>query len=120
MNFATFKGLAFTDIIADNVGARGFILGSPQPVDQVDPNAVTGRLFMDEKALGKPVPGRAALGDQWKALSWSINNVLENGGEIKKGMVVITGSLGRMYPGKPGSYKAVYTGGLKDVAFTIE
>ncbi len=120
LNFATFKGLAFTDIIADNVGARGFILGNPKNVDKVDPNGVTGQLFMDGKALGGAVPGRAALGDQWKALSWSLNNVLAKGGEIKKGMVVITGSLGRMYPGKPGSYKAVYTGGLDPLAFTIE
>lgn len=120
LNFATFKGLTFMDIIADNVGARGFILGSPTPVDQVDTNAVTGQLLMNGKALGKPVPGRAALGDQWKALSWSLNNVLENGGQLNKGMVVITGSLGRMYPGKPGDYKAVYTGGLEDVLFTIE
>jgi len=120
LNFATFKGLAFTDIIADNVGARGFILGNPMNADKVDPNGVTGQLFMDEKALGKAVPGRAALGDQWKALSWSLNNVLAKGGEIKKGMVVITGSLGRMYPGKPGSYKAVYTGGLDNLEFTIQ
>jgi 2-keto-4-pentenoate hydratase len=120
LNFATFKGLAFTDIIADNVGARGFILGNPQPVDKVDPNQVTGQLFMDGKALAPAVPGRAALGDQWKALSWSLNNVLANGGEIKKGMVVITGSLGKMYPGKPGSYKAVYTGGLDNLAFTVQ
>ncbi len=120
LNFATFKGLAFTDIIADNVGARGFMLGNPKKVDQVDPNGVTGQLFMNGKALGKAVPGRADLGDQWKALSWSLNNVLANGGEIKKGMVVITGSLGRMYPGKPGSYKAVYTGGLDDLAFTVQ
>ena len=120
LNFATFKGLAFTDIIADNVGARGFILGNPQPVDKVDPNQVTGQLFMDGKALAPPVPGRAALGDQWKALSWSLNNVLANGGEIKKGMVVITGSLGKMYPGKPGSYKAVYTGGLDNLVFTVQ
>ena len=35
-------------------------------------------------------------------------------------MVIITGSLGRMYPGKPGSYKAVYTGGLDNLAFTVQ
>ena len=75
---------------------------------------------MNGEELGKPVPGRAAMGDQWKALSWTLNNILKNGGEIKKGMVVITGSLGRMYPGKPGNYKAVYTGGLDDISFTIE
>jgi len=120
LNFATLKELAFTDIIADNVGARAFILGAAQPAIKVDPNAVTGQLFADEKALGQSVPGRAALGDQWKALSWMLNNVLANGGELKKGMVVITGSLGPMYPGKPGSYKAVYTGGLENLSFSIE
>ena len=120
VNFATFKGLLFTDIIADNVGPRGYILGNPQPMDKVDPNQVTGQLFMDGQALGKAVPGTAALGDQWKALSWSLNNVLANGGELKKGMFVITGSLGKMYPAKPGSYKAVYTGGLDEISFNVQ
>lgn len=120
LNFATFKGLKFTDIIADNVGARGFILGQGQAAAKVDPNQVTGQLFLNGQALGDSVPGRAALGDQWKALAWTINNILAQGGHIKKGMVVITGSLGRMYPGKPGSYKAVYTGGLEEIAFMIQ
>ena len=120
LNFATFKGLAFTDIIADNVGARGYLLGKERPIDKVEPNTVTGQLFMNEKAMGPAVPARAALGDQWKALSWALNNVLANGYEIKKGMVVITGSLGKMYPGKPGSYKAVYTGGLDNLEFTVQ
>ena len=120
LNFATFKGLAFTDIIADNVGARGYLLGKERSIDKVEPNTVTGQLFMNEKAMGPAVPARAALGDQWKALSWALNNVLANGYEIKKGMVVITGSLGKMYPGKPGSYKAVYTGGLDNLEFTVQ
>ncbi len=120
LNFATFKGLSFTDIIADNVGARGYLLGKERPIDKVEPNTVTGQLFMNEKAMGPAVPARAALGDQWKALSWALNNVLANGYEIKKGMVVITGSLGKMYPGKPGSYKAVYTGGLDNLEFTVQ
>ena len=54
------------------------------------------------------------MGDQWKALSWALNN----GGDTKKGIGVITGSLGRMHPGKPGSDKAVYTGGPDNLAFT--
>jgi 2-keto-4-pentenoate hydratase len=120
LNFATLSDLTFQDLIADNVCARNFILGNPTPRDQVNPNAVTGQLFMDGEALDEPVSGRAALEDQWKALSWTINNVLENGGQLKKGMVIITGSLGRMYPGKPGDYKVIYTGHLDNLEFSIK
>lgn len=120
LNFDTMSGLTFKDLIADNVCARGFILGNPTPKDHVNPNAVTGQLFMNGEALGEPVSGRAALEDQWQALSWTINNVLKKGGQLKKGMVIITGSMGRMYPGKPGEYKAVYTGDMDNLEFTIK
>jgi len=118
--FATMKGLAPVDLVASNVGARGYILGKPMDLKGIDVNAVTGKLMMNGKDLGKAVPGRAALGDQWKALAWAINNARAHGGLAKKGMFVITGSLGPLYPGKPGSYQAVYTGGLSEIAFTIK
>jgi 2-keto-4-pentenoate hydratase len=35
-------------------------------------------------------------------------------------MVIITGSLGRMYPGKPGDYKVIYTGHLDNLEFSIK
>ncbi len=120
LNFATFKGLTVADIVADNVGARGFILGKPVSPRGIDVNTVTGRLFRDGKPLGPPVPGKAALGDQWKALAWTLNNVLKTGGEVKKGMVVITGCLGRMNPGRPGSYRALYSGGLGELSFKVK
>lgn len=120
LNFASMKGLTFHDIVAANVGARGYIVGKAQPLAQVDVNAVTGQLFMNGKPLGKAVPGRAALGDQYKALAWVINNAMENGMQVKSGMLVITGSLGPMFPGKPGAYKAVYTGGLGEIEFSVK
>lgn len=118
--FATFKGLTFEDIVAANVGARAVVLGKAVDPAKVDVNRVTGQLFYNGKSLGPAVPGKAALGDQWKALAWTVNNVLAHGGQVKKGMVIITGSLGRMYPAKPGSYKAVYTGGLGELAFQVK
>lgn len=118
--FKSMKGLVPADLVAINVGARGYILGKAVDPAKVDPNKVTGKLVYKGKDMGKAVPGRAALGDQWKALAWTINNVRKHGGLVKKGMFIITGSLGRLYPGKPGSYKAVYTGGLEDIAFTIK
>ena len=119
LNFETFKGLTFADIVADNVGARAFILGKPISPQGIDVNKVTGQLFMNGKPLGKPVPGRAALGNQWKALAWVLNNVIKTGGLPQKGMVVITGCLGRMNPGKPGAYKAVYGGGVGESGFQV-
>ena len=118
--FATFKGLTFEDIVAANVGARAVVLGKALDPAKLDVNRVTGRLFYNGKPLGPAVPGKAALGDQWKALAWTVNNVLQHGGEVKKGMVIITGSLGRMYPARPGAYKAVYTGGLGELAFRVK
>jgi len=120
LNFATFKGLTFADIVAANVGARKVILGGEMPLGDMDLNAVTGQLIKDGKPLGAPVPGKAALGDQWEALAWCLNNLLKTGGLPKKGQVIITGSLGRMYPGAPGEYQAAYTGGLGGISFTIK
>ncbi len=118
--FASLKGLIPADLVAINVGARGYVLGKPVDPKAVKVNAVTGKLVWNGKDLGKPVPARAALGDQWKALAWTINNVRKHGGLVKKGMFIITGSLGPLRPGKPGSYKAVYTGGLGEIAFTVK
>jgi 2-keto-4-pentenoate hydratase len=118
--FKSMKGLTPADLVAINVGARGYILGKAVDPAKVDPNKVTGKLVMNGKDVGKAIPGRAAMGDQWKALAWTINNARANGGLIKKGMFIITGSLGPLYPGKPGSYKAVYTGGLGEIAFSVK
>jgi 2-keto-4-pentenoate hydratase len=120
LNFTSMKGLTFPDIAAANIGARGYILGKALPPAKIDVNAVTGQLFMGDKPLGKPIPGRAAMGDQYKALAWLINNALAQGMEVKAGMHMITGSLGPMYPGKPGAYRAVYSGGLGEITFTIK
>lgn len=120
LNFATFKGLKFEDIVAVNVGARGYVLGKPVDPAKVHVNKVTGKLVKNGKDMGPAVPARAALGNQWQALAWTVNNVLAHGDAVDKGMVIITGSLGRMYPGGPGSYQAVYTGGLGNLSFTVK
>ena len=121
INFATMKGLTFQDLVAANVGARGFVTGAARlKPDQVDVNKVTGQLFKDGKSLGPPAPGTACLGNQWEALAWTINNALTHKAPLKKGMLIITGSMGKMYPGGPGLYKAVYTGGLGEVSFRVK
>lgn len=120
LKFADMKALTVADIVAGNVGARAYLLGKPMSPEGIDVNAVTGQLMRDGEAVGQPVPGRAALGDQWQALAWTVNNALKLGQPVKAGMVFLTGSLGPMYPAKPGAHKAVYTGGLGELSFKVE
>ncbi len=118
--FADPQALTLPDIVAANVTCRGFILGKTVRAGQVDPNAVRGQLWREGQALGPAVDGRAALGDQWEALAWTVNQALALYGPLGEGAVIITGSLGPMFPGQPGSYRAVFSGGLGEVAFQVK
>lgn len=120
LKFADMKALTVADIVAANVGARTYLLGKPVSPSGLDVNAVTGQLMRDGQAVGQPAPGRAALGDQWQALAWTINNALKQGLPVKAGMVFLTGSLGPMYPAQAGQHQAVYTGGLGELPFKVE
>ena len=120
LKFTDMKALTWQDIVAANVGARAYILGVGVDPKGVDVNAVTGQLFRDGQAVGPAAPGRAALGDQWRALAWTINQALKLGQPVKKGMVFLTGSLGPMFPAQPGPHQAVYTGGLGELSFMVE
>ncbi|MFH1058405.1 MAG: 4-oxalocrotonate decarboxylase [Pseudomonadota bacterium] len=120
LKFTDMKALTVADIVASNVGARAYLLGKPVSPEGVDVNAVTGQLLRDGQAVGQAAPGRAALGDQWQALAWTVNNALKHGQPVKAGMVLLTGSLGPMYPAQPGAHQAVYTGGLGELSFKVE
>lgn len=120
LKFSDMKALTWPDIVAANVGARAYILGAGVDPKGVDVNAATGQIFRDGQAVGPAAPGRAALGDQWRALAWTINQALKLGYPVKKGMVFLTGSLGPMFPAQPGQHQAVYTGGLGELNFKVE
>jgi 2-keto-4-pentenoate hydratase len=92
-------------IIATNVAARQVLIGKALPVNTQDLNAVSVKLFHNGQEIAHGM-GKNALGDQWKALQWTVNHVVEKGGEIKNGDIVITGSLTPMMPVKPGKYLA--------------
>jgi 2-keto-4-pentenoate hydratase len=103
--YSDMKQLKGPDIIATNVAARQVLIGKALPVRAQDLNAVSVKLFHNGQQVSSGV-GKNALGDQWKALQWAVNNVLVKGGEIKSGYIVITGSLTKLMPVKPGKYLA--------------
>lgn len=52
--------------------------------------------------------GKDALGDQWEALRWLVNQVLAHGWVIEKDYLLITGALGAVVQAKPGTYRAQF------------
>ncbi len=117
IRFSAMKGLIATDIITDAVGSARFILGKEFPADKVDLSKVSVKLRKDGSVInsGKAVD---ALGGQWIALKWLVNEALNNGWTIEPGHVLLTGALGKMLPAKPGEYKAEYSE-LGSIAFKV-
>jgi len=118
VNFENNEQLKGVDIIAANVSATQFVMGKDQSLQQLEPNVITMKFFHDGKLVNT---GRASevLGDQWLSLLWLINTVISQGYQIAPHHLFITGTLGKMLPGKPGKYVADY-GNLGKVTFEIK
>ncbi len=117
LGFADMKKLQGVDIVAADVAAAQFIVGEPRRPAAQDPNSISVRLFRNgvEINAGK---GTDAMGDQWQAALWLINTMVGQGYRIEPGQVIITGALGRMRPGKPGTYLADY-GDFGRISFVV-
>lgn len=115
LHYADPSKLAAADIIASNVAASLVIKGRPKPVDRLDLNAVSATLTRNKEELTTGT-GSDALGDQWEALLWLVQNRLRYGYEVKRGDLLITGALGQMVQGKAGRYVADF-GSLGQVTF---
>jgi len=118
LRFEDMKGLKGPDIVVDAVSSAKYIIGKPVPVSSVDVSEVAVTLTRDGEVVNQ---GKAAdvLGDQWKALLWLVNGTVSRGYVIEPGQLLITGVMGNMIPGKPGSYKGDW-GKLGSIAWTIK
>jgi len=108
LGFQQMEWLLATDIIANNVVARNYIVGAGVAGQSTDINTLSVKLYRDEQLLLEGL-GSDAMGDQWRALGWLINQTLASGWTIEPGQILITGALGRMVPGKPGKYSARFS-----------
>lgn len=114
--FADMSRVGFFDLTAAAIGSKSFVVGSAQPLD-ADLDAMKVTLTCNGTVVNEGT-GNEALGGQWKALLWLVNNVLNQGGKIEAGQYFLTGALGKMIPAAPGDYKAEYPFGT--VLFTVE
>ncbi len=125
--FADLKNITGQDIVASNAVANRYLLGEAikLPTD-FSLNKIETLLIYTAKTdsntnHSKTVNqgfGKDALGDQWQALLWLVNERLESGYHLSKGQFLITGALGKMIPAQSGEYQADF-GPLGKLTFTI-
>jgi 2-keto-4-pentenoate hydratase len=118
LGFADMRNLLGTDIIANNVAARTYITGAAPAKVPFDINRLQVVLYRDGQLI-LAGQGSDAMGDQWQALMWLVNQTLANGWEIRPGQIFITGALGKMLPALPGAYRAEFSG-LGQIEWRVE
>jgi 2-keto-4-pentenoate hydratase len=96
------------DLIAANLASHQYIMLNPIDIAQVnDINAISTRLYYQDELVFKG-QAKDALGDQWQALMWLVNHLLQSGYQLSTGDLLITGALGKMIPAQQGHYKATF------------
>lgn len=106
------------DLIAANVASHQYLVGEKLPLSQLDDiNQIATTLSFNHHVLFN---GKAsdALGDQWQALQWLINQLIAQGYQLSAGELLITGALGKMVPAQVGAYRAQF-GPLGSLEFRI-
>lgn len=98
------------DMVAGNTGSYCFLIKRDVNWINKPLNNVAVTLFHNDEIVNQ---GEAndALGDQWEALRWLVNQVVAEGWTIKEGHVLMTGALGQAVSAKPGKYVARYNEG---------
>jgi len=96
------------DLIAANAASAGFIGGRAVSVGDIDVNEVGVHLLRDGETLHAARSGDL-MGDQWRALMWLVNRVVELGYVIEAGHLLMTGALGAAHPAAPGKYTADFS-----------
>ena len=112
------KELKPADIIAANAASAAYVRGASIEANSIDPNAVKISMSYNGAVLNE---GEAtdAMGSQWEALRWLVNQTLLDKGSIKPNDLLITGSLGKVLPLEKGYYQIDY-GNLGSVEFWAE
>ncbi len=118
LGFDSEVGVTGESIVAANAGASYYVLGAPISVEQVDVNAVQAKLYHDGE-LNQRGEATQVMGNQWRALFWLINSLVEQGWVLQPGQVLLSGAMGEMIPIETGVYEARFSG-LGEVRIQVE
>lgn len=106
------------DLVAGNAGSNAYLVYRGINWYGQNVNLLSVSLF-HEGVIVNQGQGSDALGDQWEALRWLVNQVIAQGWTIEKNNLLITGALGKIVPAKPGTYRAQFNDGATiEITFT--
>lgn len=88
---ADYGKLDVFSLVADNAWNAGIVLGEMSS-SRIDLAAIEGTVFCDGQEIDKGF-GYEVLGHPLTALAWVSDHLLSRGGHLRKGDVVLTGSL---------------------------
>lgn len=118
IGFPSIDEVNLPSFLVYNAASKEFMIGESTPIDQVDNiNELVFALSQNDALLGE-ANSSDAMGDQWEALLFLINQRVEMGLKVEPKHILITGSLGRLFPFDSGSYFADF-GSLGTLSFYI-
>lgn len=106
------------DLAAANSGSNKFILGDTAPYKDLDINSIQVDMFLNGEKI-YTASATEVMQDQRKALLWLINSLVEQGWNVKKDALILTGALGKVLPAKAGIYTGKWSN-LGAIEFEIE
>ncbi len=121
--FDDMKNLSWLDLIALDVAPRQYIIGDHVAMDSIDLSTINitgyhnGEVFKQAPA-GNQMTALMYLAAKLNAQMISYGRINSPLYKIKAGDVVITGAIGGISPGKPGTYQINY-GALGNIDFEI-
>jgi len=102
-------------LIADDFFGAGCLLGDPVVEwRDLDLGAATGHLSVDGIEIGRG-QGADVMGHPFEALAWLANNLAARGSMLRRGDIVLTGSLVQVYYPAPGETVEIVIDGLGGV-----
>src|ERR1700757_1181129 len=105
--YESWETLGAPTLIADDFFAAACVLGAPRARNIVpDLLKVNGRALVNGKEAGRGT-GADVLGHPHNALAWLANHLAEEGRGLRKGQLVLTGSLIKTVWLKPGDHGVV-------------
>jgi len=117
LDYPNMKEVTLADVIATDASAYRFIVG---PSSVPDPNVRQTEVSLEKDgAQVFAAFASDAMDDPGRSYDWTLDAARSHGYPVRRGMVVLTGALGRVVDGVPGTYVAHY-GALGDVRFKIE
>ncbi len=117
LRFAEMEKVSGVDIIAANTVASAFISGNESPGVGHDFSQLKVTLYRDSEII-KEGSGSEFTGDPWRVTLKLVNQMLEQGWEIKPGSILLSGAMGGLIPAQAGFYEARFEG-LGSIQFTI-